>query len=56
MEQTVDKSGAEGAPRILDQYKPAVVIAIEKIGPNREGYWHSIFGHGTQVKVILPVA
>jgi D-glutamate cyclase len=47
VEQTVDASGAESAPSILDQYKPVAVIAIEKLGPNREGYWHSIFGFGT---------
>lgn len=32
------------ADRFMDRYDPAAVIAVEKLGPNREGVIHSITG------------
>lgn len=35
---------AEQAQSILDEFDPKAVIAIEKLGPNRKGVYHSITG------------
>lgn len=33
------------ANEFLRTYDPAAIIAVEKLGPNREGIYHSILGH-----------
>jgi hypothetical protein len=39
-----DEEGRREADAILSQYKPAVVIAVEKLGPNAKGVIHSLRG------------
>jgi len=39
-----EEGAAEEARQILDEFQPKAVIAIEKIGPNEKGIFHSVMG------------
>ena len=39
-----DDGGRREAKALLDQYRPAAVIAVEKLGPNAKGVIHSLRG------------
>lgn len=43
VEQRVDSDERDAAD-FVDRYEPSAVIAIEKLGPNRRGVFHSVFG------------
>lgn len=43
--------GGEATRRLLDEYRPAAIIFVEKIGPNDRGVWHSIMGSGSHVDI-----
>ncbi|MDR3671733.1 MAG: DUF4392 domain-containing protein [Holophaga sp.] len=36
--------GRAAAAALMDQYRPGAVVFIERIGPNREGYFHGVRG------------
>ncbi|UCH50648.1 MAG: DUF4392 domain-containing protein [Chloroflexota bacterium] len=51
----VDKDQSrEIAFRLIDEYAPKAVIAVETIGPNRKGVKHSGAGYDTEAKDKLP--
>lgn len=39
-------AGLERARELFAQFEPRAVIFIEKIGPNRAGYYHGVLGYG----------
>ena len=48
-----ESEGEEKALQIIEEYRPAAVIAVEKHAPNPVGAWHNAEGHasGAQVRV-----
>lgn len=39
-----DEQAKESAKRLLDELNPSAVICVEKVGPNKKGVYHSVYG------------